>query len=45
MTPNTVVGLIEAMKLYNDVQAGCSGVIAEILTSVPETPDELLAVA
>ena len=31
VTPNTVVGLIEAMKLYNDVQAGCSGVIAEIL--------------
>jgi acetyl-CoA carboxylase biotin carboxyl carrier protein len=31
VTPTTVVGLIEAMKLYNDVQAGCSGVIAEIL--------------
>ena len=31
MTPTTVVGLIEAMKLYNDVQAGCSGVVAEIL--------------
>jgi acetyl-CoA carboxylase biotin carboxyl carrier protein len=31
VTPPTVVGLIEAMKLYNDVQAGCSGVIAEIL--------------
>ena len=31
MTPTTVVGLIEAMKLYNDVQAGCTGVIAEIL--------------
>ncbi|HVS35411.1 MAG TPA: biotin/lipoyl-containing protein, partial [Gemmataceae bacterium] len=30
VTPTTVVGLIEAMKLYNDVQAGCSGVIAEI---------------
>ena len=31
VTPVTVVGLVEAMKLYNDVQAGCSGVIAEIL--------------
>jgi acetyl-CoA carboxylase biotin carboxyl carrier protein len=31
VTPATVVGLVEAMKLYNDVQAGCSGAIAEIL--------------
>jgi acetyl-CoA carboxylase biotin carboxyl carrier protein len=31
VTPTTVVGLVEAMKLYNDLQAGCSGVIAEIL--------------
>jgi acetyl-CoA carboxylase biotin carboxyl carrier protein len=31
VTPATVVGSVEAMKLYNDVQAGCSGVIAEIL--------------
>ena len=31
VTPATVVGLVEAMKLYNDVQAGCAGVIAEIL--------------
>ena len=29
--PTTVVGLIEAMKLYNDVTANCTGVIAEIL--------------
>ncbi|MCI0459477.1 MAG: acetyl-CoA carboxylase biotin carboxyl carrier protein [Gemmataceae bacterium] len=29
--PNTVVCLIEAMKLYNEIQAECSGVIAEIL--------------
>ena len=28
VTPTTVVGLVEAMKLYNDMQAGCSGVIA-----------------
>jgi len=27
----TVVGLIEAMKLFNEVPAGCSGVIEEIL--------------
>jgi acetyl-CoA carboxylase biotin carboxyl carrier protein len=31
VTPTTVVGLVEAMKLYNDVQAGCSGVIVEVL--------------
>jgi acetyl-CoA carboxylase biotin carboxyl carrier protein len=31
VTPTSVVGLIEAMKLYNEIQAGCSGVIAEIV--------------
>ncbi len=31
VTPETVVGLIEAMKLYNEIQAECTGVIAEIL--------------
>jgi acetyl-CoA carboxylase biotin carboxyl carrier protein len=31
VTPTTVVGLIEAMKLFNEIQADCSGVIAEIL--------------
>ena len=31
VTPTTVVGVIEAMKIYTDVQAECSGVIAEIL--------------
>jgi acetyl-CoA carboxylase biotin carboxyl carrier protein len=36
VTPTTVVGLVEAMKLYNDVQAGCSGVIAEILVENQE---------
>lgn len=29
--PETVVGLIAAMKVNNDITAGCSGVIAEIL--------------
>ena len=28
--PDTVVGQLEAMKLYSEVLAGCSGVIAEI---------------
>jgi acetyl-CoA carboxylase biotin carboxyl carrier protein len=28
--PDTVVGLIEAMKLFNDVTAGCTGTIAEV---------------
>jgi acetyl-CoA carboxylase biotin carboxyl carrier protein len=31
VTPTTVVGLIEAMKLYNEITADCTGVIAEIL--------------
>jgi len=31
VTPTTVVCLIEAMKLFNEIPAGCSGVIAEIL--------------
>jgi len=30
ITPTTVVGLIEAMKLFNEVQAGCSGTIVEV---------------
>ncbi len=29
VTPTTVVGLIEAMKLFNEVTADCSGVIEE----------------
>jgi acetyl-CoA carboxylase biotin carboxyl carrier protein len=33
VTPITVVGLIEAMKLYNDVLAGCTGVIVEALVN------------
>jgi acetyl-CoA carboxylase biotin carboxyl carrier protein len=31
VTPSTVVCLIEAMKLFNEIQAECSGVIREIL--------------
>ena len=31
VSPTTVVGLIEAMKLFNEIQADCSGVIAEVL--------------
>ena len=31
VTPETVVCLIEAMKLYNEVQAECSGIIVEAL--------------
>ena len=27
----TIVGLLEAMKLFNEVYAECSGVIAEVL--------------
>jgi acetyl-CoA carboxylase biotin carboxyl carrier protein len=31
VTPRTIVGLLEAMKLFNEVYAECSGTIAEIL--------------
>jgi acetyl-CoA carboxylase biotin carboxyl carrier protein len=31
VTPTTVVGLIEAMKLYNEITADCTGAIAEIV--------------
>ncbi|MCI0682918.1 MAG: acetyl-CoA carboxylase biotin carboxyl carrier protein [Gemmataceae bacterium] len=31
VTPNSVVGLIEAMKLFNEINAECSGVVVEIL--------------
>jgi len=30
VTPTTVVGLIEAMKLYNEITADCTGTLAEI---------------
>jgi acetyl-CoA carboxylase biotin carboxyl carrier protein len=30
VTPETVVCKIEAMKIFNDLPAGCSGVIAEV---------------
>ena len=31
VTPTKVVGLVEVMKTYNELQAGCSGVIVEVL--------------
>jgi len=31
VTPKTVVGLIEAMKMFNEITAGVTGTIAEIL--------------
>jgi acetyl-CoA carboxylase biotin carboxyl carrier protein len=31
VTPTTVVCLIEAMKLFNEIQAECSGVVTEVL--------------
>ncbi len=31
ITPNKVVGLVEVMKTYNELQAGCSGTVVEIL--------------
>lgn len=31
VTPTTVVCIIEAMKIFNEIQAECSGVITEIL--------------
>jgi acetyl-CoA carboxylase biotin carboxyl carrier protein len=35
--PNTVVGLIEAMKLFNEITADCSGVVAEVLVEDKQT--------
>jgi len=32
VTPDTVVGLIMAMKMNNDIKAECSGVIVDIVT-------------
>ena len=31
VTPTTVVGMLEAMKLFTDIPADCTGVIAEVL--------------
>lgn len=31
VTPTKVVGLVEVMKTYNEIQAGCTGVIVEAL--------------
>jgi acetyl-CoA carboxylase biotin carboxyl carrier protein len=31
VTPTTVVGIIEAMKIFNEIQAECNGVVREIL--------------
>lgn len=31
VTPNKVVGLVEVMKTYNEIQANCTGVIVDIL--------------
>jgi acetyl-CoA carboxylase biotin carboxyl carrier protein len=36
VTPTTVVCMIEAMKIYNEIQAECSGVIAEVLVKDKE---------
>jgi acetyl-CoA carboxylase biotin carboxyl carrier protein len=33
VSPDTVVGLLEAMKIYSDITADCSGVIAEVLVT------------
>ena len=30
VTPSTVVGLIEAMKVYNEIPAECAGTIVEV---------------
>jgi acetyl-CoA carboxylase biotin carboxyl carrier protein len=39
VTPTTVVGLIEAMKLFNEVQAECSGTIVEVLVDNAQSVD------
>lgn len=39
VTPTTTVGLLEAMKLYTEIQANCSGVIREILVTDKQAVD------
>jgi acetyl-CoA carboxylase biotin carboxyl carrier protein len=34
--PDTIVCMIEAMKVFNEIPAGCSGVIAEVLVQNKE---------
>jgi acetyl-CoA carboxylase biotin carboxyl carrier protein len=36
VTPTTVVCQVEAMKIFNEIQAECSGVIAEVLVKNKE---------
>jgi len=36
VTPSTVVCIIEAMKVMNEITAGCSGVIAEVCVNNKE---------
>jgi acetyl-CoA carboxylase biotin carboxyl carrier protein len=31
VTPTTIVGQIEAMKLFNEIPAGCNGVVVDVL--------------
>ena len=39
MTPETVVCIVEAMKLMNEVTADCIGTIAEILVANEQAVD------
>ena len=39
VTPTTVVGLIEAMKLFNEIQAECSGTVVEVLVDNAQSVD------
>jgi acetyl-CoA carboxylase biotin carboxyl carrier protein len=36
VTPTTVVCMIEAMKIFNEIQAECGGVVAEVLVKNKE---------
>jgi len=37
VTPDTVVCIVEAMKVFNEIKAGCSGTVERILTSNGES--------
>lgn len=39
VTPTTVVGLIEAMKVFNEITAGCNGTVVEILVENQQAVD------
>jgi acetyl-CoA carboxylase biotin carboxyl carrier protein len=44
VTPDTVVGLLEAMKIYDEIKADCAGTVVEALVNnkAPVEYDQVL---